>query len=48
MIIYEKLWEKMKEEKVSQYRLHKEGIGNLTVDSQGLARVARQLSGEMS
>ena len=31
MIIYEKLWEKMKEEKVSQYRLHKEGIGNSTL-----------------
>ena len=35
------------ERRISQYRLHKEGIGNLTVDSQGLARVARQLSGEM-
>ena len=34
--------------KFSQYRLHKEGIGNLTVDSQGLARVARQFNGEMS
>ena len=31
MIIYEKLWEKMKEEKVSQYRLHKEGIANATL-----------------
>ena len=31
MIIYEKLWEKMKEENVSQYRLHKEGIGNATL-----------------
>ena len=31
MIIYEKLWEKMKEEKVSQYRLHKEGISNSTL-----------------
>ena len=31
MIIYEKLWEKMKEEKVSQYRLHKEGLSNSTL-----------------
>ena len=31
MIIYEKLWEKMKEENVSQYRLHKEGISNSTL-----------------
>ena len=31
MIIYEKLWEKMKEEKVSQYRLQKEGISNSTL-----------------
>ena len=31
MIIYEKLWEKMKEEKVRQYRLHKDGIGNATL-----------------
>lgn len=31
MIIYEKLWEKMKEEKVSQYRLHKEGLSHSTL-----------------
>ena len=31
MIIYEKLWEKKKKKKVSQYRLHKEGIGNSTL-----------------
>ena len=31
MIIYEKLWEKMKEEKVSQYRLHKEGLSHSTI-----------------
>ena len=31
MIIYEKLWKKMKEVNVSQYRLHKEGIGNSTL-----------------
>ena len=31
MIVYEKLWEKMKEEGVTQYRLHKEGISNTTI-----------------
>ena len=31
MIIYEKLWEKMKKEKVSQYRLHKEGLSHSTL-----------------
>ena len=31
MIIYEKLWEKMKEENVSQYRLHKEGLSHSTL-----------------
>ena len=31
MIIYEKLWEKMKEEKVSRYRLHKEGLSHSTL-----------------
>ena len=31
MIVYEKLWKKMKEEGVTQYRLHKEGISNSTI-----------------
>ena len=31
MIIYEKLWKKMEEVKVSQYRLHKEGLSNSTI-----------------
>ena len=31
MIIYEKLWKKMKDTGISQYRLHKEGIANATI-----------------
>lgn len=31
MIIYKKLWKKMKEAKISQYKLHKEGISNSTI-----------------
>ena len=31
MIVYEKLWKKMNEMGISQYRLHKEGIGNATI-----------------
>ena len=31
MIIYEKLWERMKEQNISQYRLHAEGISNSTL-----------------
>ena len=31
MIVYENLWKKMKEEGISQYRLHKEGISNSTI-----------------
>ena len=31
MIVYEKLWKKMNEMVISQYRLHKEGIGNATI-----------------
>ena len=30
MIVYEKLWKKMNEEGITQYRLHKEGISNTT------------------
>lgn len=31
MISYRRLWEKLKEEKVSQYRLQMEGISNSTL-----------------
>ncbi len=31
MIVYKKLWEKMEEAEISQYRLHKEGISNSTI-----------------
>lgn len=31
MITYEKLWERMKELNISQYRLHVEGISNSTL-----------------
>ena len=31
MIVYNKLWELMKEKGVSQYRLHAEGISNATL-----------------
>jgi DNA-binding Xre family transcriptional regulator len=31
MIIYDKLWKKMQEQSVSQYRLHAEGISNSTL-----------------
>lgn len=31
MIVYEKLWKKMKEMGITQYRLHKEGISNTTI-----------------
>ena len=31
MIIYERLWKKMQEQGVSQYRLHAEGISNSTL-----------------
>lgn len=31
MIIYDKLWEKMKKTETTQYRLHKEGISNSTI-----------------
>lgn len=31
MIVYKKLWKKMKEMGITQYRLHKEGISNSTI-----------------
>ena len=31
MITYEKLWKKMEEQNISQYRLHAEGISNSTL-----------------
>ena len=31
MIVYEKLWEKMKEAEITQYRLQKEGFSNSTI-----------------
>ena len=31
MIVYKKLWIKMKELGITQYRLHKEGISNTTI-----------------
>lgn len=31
MLIYDRLWEKMKKEQVSQYRLRAEGISNSTL-----------------
>ena len=39
MIVYNKLWELMKEKGISQYRLHVEGISNVT-----LARLKRNES----
>ena len=31
MITYKKLWKKMEEKRITQYRLHKEGISNTTI-----------------
>ena len=31
MIVYEKLWEKMKEAEITQYRRQKEGFSNSTI-----------------
>lgn len=31
MITYKKLWKKMEENRITQYRLHKEGISNTTI-----------------